>query len=66
MARHPGLWLTELTNVCLVLAITWNMTQKPATAGAIAALVIAYAVGAVLAWPITRPSPAIAVTEPAA
>jgi hypothetical protein len=58
MARHPGLWLTELTNVCLVLAIVWNMTQKPGTAGAIAALVVGYAVGAVLAWPITRPSAA--------
>lgn len=65
MARHPGLWLTELTNVCLVLAIMWNMTQKPGTAGAIAAVVVAYAVGVVLAVPITRPSAAPRVaTEP--
>lgn len=67
MARHPGLWLTELTNVCLVLAIAWNMTQKPGWAGAIAAVVIAYAVGALLALPVTRPSPAPApATEPSA
>jgi hypothetical protein len=67
MARHPGLWHTELTNVCLVLAIVWTMTQKPDTAGAIAAVVVGYAVGAVLALPMTRPSGAAeAVSEPAA
>jgi hypothetical protein len=66
MARHPGLWVIELSNLAVVLAIVWNMTQKPGTAGAIAAVVIAYAVGALLALPITRPSaqPAVA-TEPA-
>lgn len=67
MARHPGLWHTELTNVCLVLAIVWNMTLKPDWAGAIAALVVGFAVGAVLALPITRPSGAPGtVGEPAA
>jgi hypothetical protein len=67
MARHPGLWLTELTNVCLVLAIVWNMTEKPGTAGAIAAVVVGYAVGAVLAVPITRPARATGIAgEPAA
>lgn len=67
MARHPGLWVIELANICVVLAIVWNMTQKPDWAGAIAALVVAYAVGAVVAWPITRPSvPTEAVTEPTA
>ena len=66
MARHPGLWHTELTNVCLVLAIVWNMTEKPDWAGAIAAVVVGYAVGAVLVLPITRPSAATeALREPA-
>jgi len=68
MARHPGLWHTELTNVCLVLAIVWNMTQKPGTAGALAALLIAYAVGALAAYPVARLTPASAApaSEPAA
>jgi hypothetical protein len=67
MARHPGLWHTEFTNVCLVLAIVWNMTEKPDWAGAIAAVIVGYAVGAVAALPITRPSSAAeAVSERAA
>jgi len=66
MARHPGLWLTECTNVFVVLAIVWNMTQKPGWAGAIAAVVIAYAVGVLLALLIARPSAAPApASEPA-
>jgi hypothetical protein len=66
MARHAGLWVVELTNLALVLAIVWNMTQKPGTAGAIAAVVIAYAVGALIALPLTRPSASPeAVTEAA-
>jgi hypothetical protein len=56
MARHPGLWHTELTNVCVVLAIVWNMTQKPGTGEALAAVLIAYALGALGAYPVTRPS----------
>jgi hypothetical protein len=45
MTRHPGLWVTEFTNVGMVLAIMWNMTQKPGTTEAILAIVIGYAVG---------------------
>ena len=66
MARHPGLWHTELTNVAVVLAIVWNMTNKPGTAGALAAVVVAYAVGALAAYPITRPAPAPAAAPEAA
>ena len=67
MARHPGLWHTELTNICLVLATVWNMTQKPSTASALAAVLIAYAVGALAAYPLTRPAQSPApVTEPVA
>jgi hypothetical protein len=58
MTVHPGLWVTEFTNLALVLAIIWNMTEKPGTAGAVAALVVAYAVGAALALRATRaPAP---------
>ena len=49
MTRHPGLWVIEFTQLGLVLGIVWNMTQKPGTASAIAALVGGYAVGVVLA-----------------
>lgn len=67
LTRHPGLWVTEFTNLCLVLAIVWNMTEKPGTAGAYASIVVAYAVGAALALRLTRaPGPeAVAVSEPA-
>ena len=50
MTRHPGLWVAELTNIAVVLGIVWNMTQKPGTVSAIASIVVAYAVGAALAW----------------
>ena len=68
MTRHPGLWLVEFTNVALVLGIVWNMTQKPSTASAIATLLIAYAVGAAVAFRFMR-APAdvpAAATEPTA
>jgi hypothetical protein len=57
MTRHPGLWVTEFTNVGMVLAIMWNMTQKPGTTEAILAIVIGYAVGLGLALRAIR-SPA--------
>ena len=57
MTRHPGLWVTEFTNIGMVLGIMWNMTQKPGTTEAIVAIVIGYAVGAGLALRATR-SPA--------
>ena len=68
MTRHPGLWVTEFTNVGMVLAIMWNMTQKPGTVEAILAIVIGYAVGLGLALRATR-APASEpprVAEPAA
>jgi hypothetical protein len=62
MARHPGLWVTECTNLALVFGIVWNMTQKPSTGWAIATLVIAYLAGAAVAFPLSRPE---AAGEPA-
>jgi hypothetical protein len=40
------------------------MTEKPGTAGAIAAMVVAYAVGAAVAWPFTRTPAVVATTAP--
>ena len=68
MTRHPGLWVVELTNICVVLGIVWNMTQKPDTWSAVAAIAGGYAVGLVLAlWFMRAPvadRPAPAATEP--
>lgn len=68
MTRHPGLWIAEFTNVGVVFGIVWNMTQKPGVAGAIAAVVGGYAVGAVVAMRLIK-APAdelTAVSDPAA
>jgi len=68
MTRHPGLWVVEFTNIGVVLGIVWNMTQKPGTGEAIAAVVIGYAVGALVATWLRRAPTELpeAVTEPAA
>jgi hypothetical protein len=60
MTCDPILWIVTFANPAIVLGIAWIMTEKPGTAGAIAAIVIAYAVGAAVAWPFTR-SPAAKV-----
>jgi len=68
MTRHPGLWVTEFTNVGMVLGVMWNMTQKPGTTESILAILIGYGVGLALALRATR-SPAKdtpPVAEPAA
>ena len=54
MARHRGLWLSELANLGVVFGIVWNMTQKPSTAVAAAAVAGGYTVGALLALRLTR------------
>jgi hypothetical protein len=54
MTLHPGLWVVEFTNIGLVLGVVWNMTQKPGLGGAIAAVLIGYAVGGALALYFTR------------
>ena len=62
MTRDTALWIITFANPGIVLGIMWNMTQKPGTVEAIAAVVIGYAVGAAVAFPFTR---ADAVAEPA-
>ncbi len=66
MTLHPGLWVVEFSNLGLVLGIVWNMTEKPGWGGAIAAVLVGYAVGAVLAVVVSRAprDELAAVTEP--
>jgi hypothetical protein len=68
MTRHPGLWVSEFSNLGVVLGIVWDMTQKPGLGEAIAAVLVGYAVGAVLALGFTRaPAEELAAAgEPAA
>jgi hypothetical protein len=56
LTRDPALWIVILANPGIVLGITWDMTVKPGTAGAIAAVLAGYAVGAVAARPLTSRS----------
>jgi hypothetical protein len=46
LTRDPALWIVIVGNPGIVLGIVWNMTVKPGTAGAIAAILIGYAIGA--------------------
>ncbi|MGN6378707.1 MAG: hypothetical protein ACTHNU_07120, partial [Gaiellales bacterium] len=54
LTRDRVLWIVLLANPGIVLGITWNMTVKPGTAGAVAAIVIGYAVGAAAALMLTK------------
>jgi hypothetical protein len=67
MALHPGLWVVEFSNLGIVFGVVWNMTQKPGLGGSIAAVLVGYAVGAVLALLVTRSAQEehAAATEPA-
>jgi hypothetical protein len=61
------LWTATFANIGVVLGIVWNMTQKPGTGGAIAAIAGGYVVGAAIAWrfgraPVLEAAPAV---EPA-
>jgi hypothetical protein len=67
LALHPGLWVMEFSNFGVVFGVVWNMTEKPGLGGAIAAVVVGYGVGAVLALLLSRaPQDELAtVSEPA-
>ena len=54
MALHPGLWVVEFSNLGIVFGVVWNMTQKPGLGESLAAVLVGYAVGAVLALLVTR------------
>jgi hypothetical protein len=49
LALHPGLWVTEFSNLGLVFGVVWAMTEKPGLGGSLAAVLVGYGVGAVLA-----------------
>ena len=54
MTLHAGLWVVEFSNLGIVFGVVWNMTLKPGLGEAIAAVLVGYAVGAVLALLVTR------------
>lgn len=54
LANDRVLWVVLFANPGIVLAITWNMTVKPGTAGAIAAILVGYGLGAATALLVTR------------
>lgn len=56
MTRDRALWSAAMTNEALVLGIVWVMTLKPGWGGAIATLLVAYAVGLAFAARMTRES----------
>jgi hypothetical protein len=64
MARHPRLWWAELANLGVVFGVIWNMTHKSGWTASIVALVVGYAAGALLSFPISSYSETAA--EPAA
>ena len=54
LARDRTLWIVILANPGVVLGITWNMSVKPGTAEAIAAVLVGYVLGAAAALPLTK------------
>lgn len=54
LTRDRALWSAAMTNAAVVLGIIWVMTLKPDWGGAIATLVVAYAVGLAFAARMTR------------
>ena len=67
LALHPGLWVTEFSNLGLVFGVVWAMTEKPGLGGSLAAVLVGYGVGAVLAVLASRApqEERAAATEPA-
>jgi len=58
LARDRTLWIVIFANPGVVLGITWNMSVKPGTAEAVAAVLVGYALGAAAALPLTKRPPA--------
>ena len=55
LAHDRVLWVVLFANPGIVLAITWNMTVKPGTAEAVAAILVGYGLGAATALLVTKP-----------
>jgi hypothetical protein len=56
MTCDRPLWIVSFANPGIVMGVVWTMTQKPSTAAAISAIVIGYAVGAVIALQFAKPA----------
>jgi hypothetical protein len=54
MTCDSALWVTSFANLGMVLGVIWGMTEKPGTGGAIAAVVVGYAVAAAFALRFAR------------
>ena len=67
MTLHPGLWVVEFSNLGIVFGVVWNMTLKPGLGESLAAVLVGYALGVVLALLVTRSAREElgAATEPA-
>jgi hypothetical protein len=50
----PALWVASTANIGVVLGVVWNMTEKPGTGEAIAAIVVGYLVAAAFALQFGR------------
>jgi hypothetical protein len=61
-----ALWIVSFANPGIVLGVVWVMTQKPGTAGAIAAVILGYVVGALAALQFGKPVAAAEVAAVAA
>jgi len=60
LTRDSALWVAALTNPAIVLGVAWVMTQKGSLTGSIAAVLIAYAIGAGVALRFAKSDPAAA------
>jgi hypothetical protein len=49
LTRDLALWVASLSNPAMVLGVAWVITQKPSTAGSIAGMLLANAIGAAAA-----------------
>jgi hypothetical protein len=61
-----ALWIVSFANPGIVLGVVWVMTQKPGAAGAIAAVILGYVVGALAALQFGKPVAAAEVAAVAA
>jgi hypothetical protein len=61
-----ALWIVSFANPGIVLGVVWVMTQKPGTAGAIAAVILGYVIGALAALQFGKPVAAAEVAAVAA
>jgi hypothetical protein len=57
LTRDSALWVAAVTNPAIVLGVAWVMTQKASTTSSIAAVLVAYAIGAAVALRFAKSDP---------